>query len=102
MIPLLYLLYVRLALGVESEALQLPIANIIISLFVSIIIPIALGMLIRRFNDSTQPKVGGACNLIYGVKCGGRFLYKWVETVGSVLGVVFLRTATVFAASLVA
>ena len=95
MIPLLYFLYVRTALGVTDAALQLPIANIIISLFFSIIVPICLGMLIRRFNDSTQPKVGGACNCIYGVKCGGRFLYKWIGTVGSVLGILFLIIAVV-------
>ena len=92
---MLYFLYVRTALGVTDAALQLPIANIIISLFFSIIVPICLGMLIRRFNDSTQPKVGGACNCIYGVKCGGRFLYQWVNTVGSVLGILFLIIAVV-------
>ena len=52
--------------------------NIIVGL-VSILIPVIGGMAVRTYNTRT--------------KCGGKFLYEWIETIGSAIGALFLIAA---------
>jgi len=73
-VPVLFAVYVKGALG-ALDSFTMPYGNLITA-FVSLVIPVSLGALIRRRN--TQMKL-----------CG-RFLHEWLRTVTDVISVIFL------------
>jgi len=84
MIPLLYLLYIQLGYGNESD-ITLPFESILVPL-ACVIAGVSVGMLIRRYNKEKQ------CG------CSWRmcFYYQWAEKISSIVGFLFLVAIFVF------
>ena len=80
MLPLLYLVYVRAGLGIDGASMQLPVLNLLIALF-SIVIPVTIGALIRRYNTTKR--------------IGRLYIYQWIEIAGGAIGGLFLVAAIV-------
>ena len=86
MLPLLIEIYIMTTFAESADGqaeldVRIPFKDIAIIAFGTILLPVTLGILIRKYNTE--------------YKCGGKFIYKWVEIVGSVFGGLFLLAAVV-------
>jgi len=85
-LPLLILIYIQTgSLGDDKGDVQIAWASIFIGL-VAILVPVCLGVLLRRYTESWKPLRVGSVQLP---------LHEWVEKVGSVVGICFLVAALV-------
>lgn len=81
MLPLLVEIYIIAGLGLDGGSVTIPFQDIVIIAVGTILVPATLGVLLRRYNTEW--------------KIRGKFIYKWVEIAGSVIGGLTLAAAVV-------